>query len=280
MNFAVIGGDMRSVHLCRLLRKDGANVSTFALDQKLPDCPAEVEEAFLNADAAILPLPCIKGDELNAPFSPRRHSILSILSAAPAGLPIYAGQADKIAGLCEALRLPLFDYFKREELTVRNAALTAEGAVELMLRSSGRSLCGRHVLICGFGRIGRILSLRLLAMGAHITAAARSHSDLAWAVALGCDTLHLGSDRPAAQYDFVVNTIPCTLFGESYLESFGDAILLELASPPYGFDAAAARKLEKNIIYAPGLPGLTAPETAAAIVRDTIYNIIDERSHQ
>ena len=54
------------------------------------------------------------------------------------------------------------------------------------------------------------------------------------------------------------------------------ATLIELASPPYGFDAEAAARLGLALTVASGLPGKTAPESAAAAIRDTIYHILEE----
>ena len=55
-----------------------------------------------------------------------------------------------------------------------------------------------------------------------------------------------------------------------------DAVLLELASPPGGFDAEQARSLNLPVLAAPGLPGVYAPYTAAELMRETIYTVISE----
>ena len=53
-------------------------------------------------------------------------------------------------------------------------------------------------------------------------------------------------------------------------------MLLELASPPGGFDAEQARSLGLPVLAAPGLPGVYAPYTAAELMRETIYTVISE----
>ena len=278
MNFAMLGGDDRSVRLCRLLRADGHAVRPYALEKELSDCAPTPAEALAGAQAVILPLPCAKEGLLNAPLSEKTHPMDQLLEKIPPRTPVYAGKAGEIAAECARLGLPLHDYFAREELTVRNAALTAEGALEWMLRESDRALLGSRVMLCGFGRIGRQLAPRLQAMGARVHVLARSAADRAWAESMGCAAWDLGQLPGPGRYDFVVNTIPAPLFGREELAFFGGALLLELASPPYGFDAGAARELGLRRLLAAGLPGLTAPESAAEAVRDAIYHCMEESS--
>lgn len=275
MRFALIGGDDRSVRLCRLLRADGHDVRPFALEKAIP-CAATAAEALEGADCAVLPVPCIRGGGLNAPLSATGHDAAGILRRAAPGTVVCAGLAQEIRAACGCFGLPLFDYFTREDFAVSNALLTAEGCIGLMLSESERALCRARVLICGFGRIGRLLAPRLLALGARVTVAARSAAALALARAMGCETLMLGSGDLAGGFDFAVNTIPSPIFGPAELERLRPARLIELASAPFGFDAVAARRLGLELTSAPGLPSKCAPESAAEIIRDSIYQILEE----
>ena len=274
MNFAIIGGDERMARLARLLETDGHAVRAFALEKARP-CAATAEEALGGSDCAVLPLPCTRGGMLNAPLSEQGHSVENVLSHAVPGTIVCAGQAADIAPLCRRLGLPLTDYFRREELVVKNALLTAEGTLSLLLQDS-RSLAGRKILLCGFGRISRLLAPRLLALGAKVSVAARSPSDLAWAECMNCRSLDLKKCPDLGGFDYAVNTIPVPIFGEDALKTLAPAELIELASPPYGFDAGAAARLGLTLTVASGLPGKTAPESAAAAIRDTIYHILEE----
>ena len=278
MNFAMFGGDERSVRLYRLLRSDGHKVRICALEHSLDESVTVPTTALENAQAVIFPLPCQRGGVLTAPLSDLRLSMDELLRLIPAGTPVYAGKAEDIAPLCRELGLPLHDYFAREELTVRNAALTAEGAAALLMQETPRALAGSRVLICGFGRIGRLLAPKLRALGAQVSVLARSATDLAWANVLGCRGLDMKAPQPLGCFDAVVNTIPATLFRTAELLAFGDALLVELASPPYGFDPDAAHSLGKRLILASGLPAATAPLAAAEAVRDSIYQIMEETS--
>lgn len=276
MKFALTGGDGRFVRLCRLLRADGHEVRPFALEKELPDSAETAAEALDGADCLILPLPCLRGGRLNAPFSAIEHSAWDILRHAAPGTVVCAGMAGELRSKCENLGLPLYDYFEREDFALANALLTAEGCITLLLTESERSLHGARILICGFGRIGKMLAPRLLALGARVTVAVRSGEALAWARSMGCGTLRLGRDIPGGDYDFAINTIPAAIFGPSELERLCPTHLIELASAPYGFDADAAARLGMPLTRAPGLPGKCAPESAAGAVRDSIYAILEE----
>ena len=65
-------------------------------------------------------------------------------------------------------------YWSDPIFALENAALTAEGAAELIMRRTDRALPGLQVLVVGFGRIGSMLADKLAALGASVTAAARS----------------------------------------------------------------------------------------------------------
>lgn len=75
----------------------------------------------------------------------------------------------------------------------------------------------------------------------------------------------------------VFNTIPEMILDKEMLEFVeNDCIIIDLASKPGGVDVDAAKDLGIKVISALGLPGKVAPVTAAMVIRDTIYNIIEE----
>ena len=55
-----------------------------------------------------------------------------------------------------------------------------------------------------------------------------------------------------------------------------DTLLVELASVPGGFDICAARELGANISWALSLPGKYAPESAGAIIAESVLKILKE----
>ncbi len=166
---------------------------------------------------------------------------------------------------------PSARYARSERYLVANAALTAEAAEDLLSRML--PLDGARTLILGYGRVGTFTARALRAAGAAVTVAARSGKARAWAEAEGfpaADTGELEPLLPGA--DVLVNTVPAPLLTEDRLALCReDAVLLELASSPGGIDAAAAREQGKRYVRAQGLPGKFAPERAALILRDAVY---------
>ncbi|MCD7844808.1 MAG: hypothetical protein LUG57_02965 [Oscillospiraceae bacterium] len=158
-------------------------------------------------------------------------------------------------------------YWEDEIYAIENAALTAEGALELLMRRSSRAMMGAEALVAGYGRIGRFLAGMLSSLGVHVTVAARSRSDRAAARAVGCRAVPLTAMPRKA--DIVVNTIPAPVLSGDY----GGALCLELASAPGGWADGAP------VLKAPGLPGLYAPKAAADVMAEAVYRVLEEEDH-
>lgn len=269
----ILGGDKRMALLARLLQGDGFAVTTWGLERFDASNAGTLEEAAAS-ERVILPAPLARGSVLHGTELP-----LAALFARLGGRgKIYAGgvkPSERV--LAEAHGVSLTDYLAREELAVRNAVPTAEGAIELALHETAVTLHGAPCLVLGFGRIGKLLAHRLRGLGALVTVAARRLDDLAWIDAFGYATLR--SDRLAGKlggFRVVFNTVPHLLLTEALLRELPpECVLLELASVP-GFDRAAAEGLGLRVVPALGLPGKTAPETAARAVHQTLLKIWEE----
>lgn len=149
----------------------------------------------------------------------------------------------------------------------------------MAMESTDRTLHGSRCLIIGYGRIGRVLADRLLALGAEVTVSARKYGDLAWIEAWGCRSVQTGAlTGQLERFDLIFNTAPALILdGARLRETREDCVIIDLASAPGGVDMEAARRLSRQVIPAPGLPGKVAPRTAAAAIRDSVYHILEER---
>lgn len=284
MKFAVIGGDRRAVLLCSMLARDGHRVQSFALEKA--ELPGEIPKSgclqgcVYGADCVILPVPAEKGGFLNAPYASGPCRMDELISALWQGQIVCGGKLSEKSRLgMIAAGLHPEDILQRQAFTVGNAALTAEGAVGLLMENSERSILGSHVLVCGWGRIGRILALRLRAMGAKVAVAARGPGDRALARAMGCRALdYCQLEGVLDGFDFILNTVPARVLTDPMLCCLAEGVLLlELASPPGGFDRTLAENIGVRVLAAPGLPGKTAPYSAAELIRDEVYQIIREQ---
>ena len=217
---------------------------------------------------------------LHTPLSAQELKLERVFAAVDPGQLLCAGMADReTLDLAESFGLQIHDYFRREELAVRNAVATAEGALDLMIRDTAITLWDAEVLVMGFGRLGRLLAHRLRGLGARVAVSARKLTDLAWIDAYGYRGIPL-SELAESLPDFhlIFNTVPAPLLTAPLLKRLrAECVILELASAPGGVDAEAAEALGIPLIAAPGLPGKVAPLTAAAVLRDAIYHLLDER---
>jgi len=201
-----------------------------------------------------------------------------VFAACSPGQMICGGQIpEEIYSLASAYHL--IDYYKREELVVANAAVTAEAAIGTAMEKGDTVLLGRRVLVLGFGRIGKLLAFRLKAFGAQVTVAARKPSDLAWIRAYGYEGIYMDDlDTQLSRVSLLFNTVPHVLLDKARLSRLPkSALCIDLSSEPGGFDMQAAASLGIDVSIARGLPGKAAPKSAAAIIRDTIYNICSEQ---
>ena len=260
-SFAVIGGDLRQRFLLRQLRGLGFPAAAYRVPDTEDSAPG-LSGCLQGANVLILPMPALSGSGV---------PLAEILNAAAPDALICGGMLGPAEDALRARGLSYFDYAKDEALLLQNAELTAEAALSLLLERLPGPLAGSRILICGFGRIGKLLARKLKALGADVTVSARKPRDLELARILGYRRVTTGSFADAlAQYDGIVNTVPAPVIGPEQLQCVRrDCALLELASLPGGFCAQA--QALPGYCAARGLPGKYAPEAAAAIIRSAIF---------
>ena len=250
--FAVVGGDARQAAAARALARAGYRVGG--------------PEKIAVADYILLPLP------LDAARTP----LAELLRAARPGTLALGGMLSAEAkAIAAETGVELVDYFAREELTIRNAIPTAEGCIGILMAERSRTLWGSSILLTGFGPVG----VRLGALGAQVTAAARRPAQRALAESLGLRSVaiaRLGQLAPA--FDTVVNTVPALVLDEGVLARLRpESLIVDLASRPGGTDFEAARRLGHRAIHALSLPAACAPETAGEAVAQTVCEMIGQR---
>lgn len=160
-----------------------------------------------------------------------------------------------------------------------SALSTAEGCIGILLERRSRTLWGAAVLVLGFGPVGRALAVRLAALGARVTVAARRPVQRAMAEELGLRAVPLTElVAAAAAFDTVVNTIPAPVLTAQVLAALPKkSLIVDLASKPGGTDFAAARRLGHTALHALSLPTVWAPETAGEALARTVQAILQER---
>ena len=209
--FAVFGSDARQAAAGRALARAGYAVGG--------------AEQLATADYLLLPMP----------LDAQQLGLCRLLRAAKPGALALGGlpgpDACRIAQQCG---IELVDYYQ-EPLALRNAVPTAEGCIGLLLHHRTRTLAGSPVLVLGFGRVGQALAVRLAALGARVTLAARSPAQRAHAQSLGMTAVpltHLPALAPG--FDTVVNTVPAPVLTQEVLAQLPpSALICDLSPPPW-----------------------------------------------
>lgn len=279
--FSVIGGDLRQLTLARLLEDEGRDVLLYGFEKNeaAPHCVISPEAAS-QSDIIILPVPVsFDGVHVNMPFAAKELEtdvLIDLLN--PASLVLGGQIKPSLARKLSERGIAFRDYLLRDELSIRNAIPTAEGAIEIAVSETPITLHGSKVLVTGYGKIGKILSGMLRGMGAKTYVEARKYADLALIEGHGCVPVALSElSGCAGEFDIIFNTVPALLFTEEILSKIKkDALIIDLASRPGGVDFEAAKRLGIKVIWALSLPGKVAPVTSGIIIKDTIMHIISE----
>lgn len=265
----MVGGDARSAWTAQSLRSNGLEVKTFGVPQQ-EDSPLPKQFPIL-----LLPYPSFSGALVRGKAA---VPVEELLCRADGLTHVYGAQFGIWKEGFESRGAQVTELYGSEPLTTANAVPTAEGAIELAMAQSDITLYGARCLVIGYGRIGKVLSQRLHALGASVTVTARKGGDLALAESLGLSTDLTGRYlHGLGQYDFVFNTVPSSILSDSQLEQLSrDCILIELASAPGGFCAETCQARGLRCLLASGLPAKCAPKTAGALYAQSILPHLEE----
>lgn len=260
----IIGGDRRQIELGAMLGKKGHNAGLCGFD-KLGFADAEMAAP----DYVFLPVPYRMPDGyIKAPFAQRPYALEAIVAKYPNSAYVLGGGDSVLEAALSGARC--LDLLADEAFLVRNALLTAQAAVCAFVKESAAALCDLSCVVVGYGRIGKFLCRLLMAHGAKVKATARRESDLELIRIEGCEAFHTrDAARAVCCAEAIWNTVPVHVLGPEALSALRrDAKVVELASPPYGMDIEAAKKMGVDVRLEQGLPGRYFPVSAARAMMD------------
>lgn len=263
MKIAVIGGDKRQILLCDELEKKYDNVVHIISSSNL-------REELSGADVVIFPIPTTRDRvTVNCSLSDDKIPLYEIENLLGDSLVITSG--------CKFKAKNVVDLNSNEAFLLKNAAITAEGAIEYAMQNTELALLDSNCLVVGNGRIGKMLALRLKCMCAGVTVSARKSVDFAMLQSLGINSINTGNIKEhISDYDIIFNTVDSTVIGKAEIEnSKKNALFMELASAPYGINKQYIDSCNRKYVLAAGMPAKVAPISAAKVLYCAVCDTID-----
>ena len=216
---------------------------------------------FNNKDIILLPAPITRnGVDINCPLT-NKQIPLDILNSAQENTKIFGGGKLDLKNYT--------DYLTLDGYAIKNAVLTAEGAISYTIENTDFSLWKSRILIIGYGRVGKVLAERIMGFKPRLTVTARNERDFSVLDMLGIN--HMGTSEIAKckeQFDIVFNTVDIKLSTDT-ARALSSSLFIDLSTFG-GFLGDSYR--ESNIKYTklPGIPGKTSPDTAGRIIAETV----------
>ena len=272
MRYAVIGGDVRFAHLVAMLNESGRDAVGFLQEKAGGDALnlAELEKfsCVISNWPMRWPLSegrCVSEEEVMEHIAP--GSVLLLCG------PKFPQR--------RRWDLQYVNLWEDEQLLRENAYLTAEAAVASAMRRTRLAMAGMRCAVIGYGRIGRSLTEILLNLGARVTVISGRETKRQLAREAGAQTAALADITSALPgQDVIFSTPPATVIDAAALEYVdADAQLIDLASPPYGFDLEAAREHNLRACREPGLPGRYCPLSAARAIYSAVLRWEEAELH-
>lgn len=285
MEISIIGGDLRTVKLIKLLAQDKNKIKVWGFEncEELLDFEKKndnlkihnnLDEALQN-QIIIGPTPFTKDRKyICTQYTNQKLEIQTLANKIRDKLLIGGSVPAEILEQIETI-----DILKDERLVILNAISTVEGTIEIAIKETQKNLYNSNILIIGYGRIGKILVDRLTAFKANVYCSARG-KDITWIEAYGSKSIKYEElNKKIDMFDIIINTVPVLILNKKRLELLNkNTLLIDVASAPGGIDFEVARQLNIKTIWALGIPGKIAPISSAEYIKETIYNIIKERN--
>lgn len=282
-DIAILGGDKRTACMAPILAEKGYRVVCFRTVETA--CSQTIKAKLFFTDSLrdaldfspviICGIPFIKSDCLYCENEKADStiSISEIQRSIHKRQKIFAGVIpESFRRVCEEREISCYDFMLDEPMTLCNAVSTAEGAILEALMHKGTNIHMSNTLVLGYGRCGKILADRLYGLHACVTVCSNDANELALADALGFKTMHLSAlCKNICCFEYIFNTIPACVLNRRCLEKIShNALIIDIASNKVGAEYEAAKQLNVNIHFCPGLPGKYAGESCAKYLTEYV----------
>lgn len=278
----IVGGDRRMTHSYNILRSNGHRVTGFLVPDISPQTTSlEVLKKHISTAKYILcPIPFSR-DSINintsSEYSEAKLSVELLFSLMTSKQTLIAGSiSKKFTDTLVKLDIPYYDLMTFNSFSYANGYLTAEGLLKDIVDTTPFSITESNILVLGYGYCGSAIARTLKNLGGHITVYNRNKYYDCKAKSNGFRTLtKLPPGDYLSRFNIIINTIPNPVYTKEHL-SYTDknACLFEVASGSGGFQMDVVKGQKFTYRNCPGIPGKTAPRTAARIICDVLNDEI------
>jgi len=187
---------------------------------------------------------------------------------------VFSGvRSSYLAEKCAAYGLAYYPMMEDAGVAVKNAVPTSEGVIAYLVQNMQCTIAGSKMLVIGYGTCGRDLARRLTALGAGVYALVRNREKECAAQADGITPIYL-HQLEQLEFSAIINTVPSTVLTHEMLDRLGDALLVDIASAPYGFDMEYAKTLNPKSALLPAIPGKYAIQTAGEVLGEYVAHVL------
>ncbi len=269
-SICMLGGDERNDVLAELLKDREFIV------KKYSDNDSDIESFLDGASLVICGIPFSRDSlTVNAPEFSGRVSIEKLFLSMKDNKKLLAGSfSSKVKEIANRYEIELYDFLDDEDFAIYNAIPTAEGAIEVAMKETRRTIHSSNCLVLGFGRIGKILADLLKGLHANVTVVARKDEDLAWIKAMGyVGARYSELEEILPHTDILFNTVPALVIKDELRKMKKDSLIIDLASKPGGVDFELANSLGIKAELLLGLPGKVAPSSVAEYMLKRVLKV-------
>lgn len=201
-----------------------------------------------------------------------------LAGAAPGALMFTYCNTPQLLAWAKGTPVEVVGYGEDDELCIFHAIPTAEGAIKIAIENTDETLLGMNVLCFGFGRVGTIVAEAFDAMKARVSVAARNPAQLALATSMGLVPIQLSEvGEHIGRFSLLVSSSSGrVLTRELIAKTRPDVLIMDLCSPPGSINSAAAKELNRRVVWARAQAG-TAPRSAGKHEWQVLMRIVRER---
>lgn len=216
----------------------------------------------------------LKGASFERPthvFAPNVLIEAKTLTAVEDGANVFCGRClNEAVELANSRDINLYKFGDSEVFQAINSRLTAEGALQIMIEHSQKSIADCYVLVMGFGRTGAAVAKILAKLDINFDIATTASARPAHAFAKRILPM---KNFDFAPYDIVINTVPSPIVSDKELMSMqSSCVYIDLASQ-CAINLEYAKYLGIDADIYPALPAKTCPYSASKAMYDFISEV-------